>query len=159
VPHRNNVRPYGPPLTDADARELLAKSLLRVCSEHGPTRVGKAIGCDEKTVRNARDEKSTLSLDCAANLLGLDGTALDPFLIHFGRRSVPIGAVCDVDSVSDHRRHSTVLKAALALAEALEDDGIISPAEVRQHRAAIEAARNALDELLDKQDAPKVRAA
>lgn len=50
----------------------------------------------------------------------------------------------------DRARESKVLKAALALSVALEDDGEISPEEVRQNRATIEAARDALDELLGK---------
>lgn len=51
---------------------------------------------------------------------------------------------------ADRTRQSKVLKAALALSIALEDDGEISPEEVRQNRATIENARDALDELLRK---------
>tara|TARA_B100000678_G_C17921319_1_gene387463 strand:- start:115 stop:558 length:444 start_codon:yes stop_codon:yes gene_type:complete len=81
------------PITEEDAREDLRSTLLALCSEHGPTKVGKAIGADEKTVRNARDEKSTLRLDSAVNLLLMDGTALDPLLARFGRRSAAINSV------------------------------------------------------------------
>src|SRR3546814_7925958 len=72
-----------------------------VCSSdlHGPTRVAGSVGCDEKTIRNARDEKSTLRLDFASNLLALDGRALDPILNHYGRRSVPVDATCDTDAL------------------------------------------------------------
>lgn len=146
---RSNVRPFVSALTELDAREILAKPLLSACSSHGPTRVAVAIGgADEKTVRNARDEKSTLRLDYAANLLLIDGTAFDGFLALVGRRSVPHGAVCDTDT--DRARESSVLKAALALSEALADDDEITPAEVRANRATIEAARDALDQLLSK---------
>lgn len=41
-----------------------------------------------------------------------------------------------------------VLKAALAMAQALEDDGEISPKEVRENRATLEDARDAIDGLL-----------
>lgn len=51
---------------------------------------------------------------------------------------------------ADRTRHSKVLRAALALAEALEDDNEISPQEVRANRGTIEDARDALDELLRK---------
>src|SRR3546814_8909093 len=84
---RSNVRPPIVPLTEYDARELLSKPLVDLCAEHGPTRVAGSVGCDEKTIRNARDEKSTLRLDFASNLLALDGRALDPILNHYGRRS------------------------------------------------------------------------
>src|SRR3546814_20629792 len=89
---RSNVRPPIVPLTEYDARELLSKPLVDLCAEHGPTRVAGSVGCDEKTIRNARDEKSTLRLDFASNLLALDGRALDPILNHYGRRSVPVDA-------------------------------------------------------------------
>lgn len=51
---------------------------------------------------------------------------------------------------ADRTRQSKVLKAALALSIALEDDGEISPDEVRANRATIENARDALEELLRK---------
>lgn len=43
---------------------------------------------------------------------------------------------------------SKVLKAALALSVALEDDNQIDAKEVRQNRATLEAAREAIDSLL-----------
>lgn len=145
--HRSNVLPACLPLTELDAREILARPLLKVCSDHGPTRVGKTIGCDEKTVRNARDEKSTLSLDSAANLLLLDGTALDGILEHFGRVSVPVGAEA---AEHDRARESKVLTAALALSVALADDDQIDAEEVRANRLTIENAIGALQGLLAK---------
>lgn len=51
---------------------------------------------------------------------------------------------------ADRTRGSKVLKAALALSVALEDDDLITPVEVRANRATIEAARDALEELLAK---------
>lgn len=59
----------------------------------------------------------------------------------------------DVDRI----RGSKVLKAALALSVALEDDDEITPKEVKQNRAAIEQARDALDELLRKLAPVEVR--
>jgi hypothetical protein len=50
----------------------------------------------------------------------------------------------------DRTRQTKVLKAALALSEALEDDNEIDAQEVKDNRATIEAARDALDELLRK---------
>jgi len=41
--------------TEADTRHALARDLIRICHEVGPQRVGLTIGCDEKTIRNARD--------------------------------------------------------------------------------------------------------
>lgn len=147
--HRSNVRPFVAPLTEFDAREILAKPLLSLCSALGPKRVAAAIGgADEKTVRNARDERSTLRIDYAANLLAIDGTAFDGFLERVGRRSVPLGALCDTDT--DRARERLVLKAALALADALAEGNEISPADVRDNRHTFEAARDAIDQLLAK---------
>lgn len=53
-------------------------------------------------------------------------------------------------SDADRTRHSKVLRAALALSVALEDDDEITAVEVRANRATIEQARDALDELLRK---------
>jgi transcriptional regulator with XRE-family HTH domain len=58
-------------------------------------------------------------------------------------------------SDADRHRHSKVLKAALALSIALEDDDEITPHEVRANRGTIEQARDALDELLRKMPAPR----
>jgi hypothetical protein len=51
---------------------------------------------------------------------------------------------------ADRARGSRVLKAALALSVALEDDDVITPDEVKANRATIEAARDDLDALLRK---------
>jgi hypothetical protein len=128
---RGNVPPPIVPLTELDARELIAKPLLSACSEYGPTRVATAIGCDEKTVRNARDEKSTLRLDLAFNLLALDGSALDGVLSHFQRRSAPFGAVCDTDGAS--------LSLAQLLAPVIEAerDGKTEGHELAPHEALV----------------------
>lgn len=53
-------------------------------------------------------------------------------------------------SDADRARGSKVLKAALALSVALEDDDQITPCEVHANRATLEQARDALDELLRK---------
>lgn len=70
-----------------------------------------------------------------------------------GRFTGPFDRLC-VDSRPepgcDRERGSHVLRAALALSVALEDDNEVTPKEVRANRTTIEAARDALDELLRK---------
>lgn len=58
---------------------------------------------------------------------------------------------------ADRTRQSKVLKAALALSLALEDDGEITPAEVRKERPIIEQAIEALQAQLAKLN-PRVAA-
>jgi hypothetical protein len=88
----NRVRPNSTPLTDADARHLLADGLLRVCHREGPSRVALITGCDEKTIRRARDEESTLGLACTWNLLDADPHALDSVAAAKGMMLVPLVA-------------------------------------------------------------------
>jgi hypothetical protein len=87
---RSNVRPHSRKLTDADARHLLADGLLRTCHQHGPSRVALETGCDEKTIRRARDEESTLGLACTWNLLDIDQHALDALAAAKGVMLVPL---------------------------------------------------------------------
>lgn len=70
-----------------------------------------------------------------------------------GRFTGPLDRLCHDSrptADADRARQSKVLKAALALSIALEDDGEISPDEVRANRATIENARDALEDLLRK---------
>ena len=94
-----SVRPPVGMLTDDDARELLAPALIKVCADLGPKRVGASIDCDEKTVRRARDEMSTLGLATVGNLLTICPLAFEPFLARVGRRSVPADSVCNTDAL------------------------------------------------------------
>jgi hypothetical protein len=87
---RSNVRPPVKRLTDADARHLLADGLLRACHANGPSRVALETGCDEKTIRRARDEESTLGLACTFNLLDVDDHALDALAAAKGVMIVPL---------------------------------------------------------------------
>jgi hypothetical protein len=143
------VPPSVIPLTVEDARELLAPKLRALCSDHGPTRVGFAIGgADDKTVRDARDEKSTLRLDYAANLLLLDGTALDPFLNRVGRRSVPFGSICDTDALP--AMTGAVHKLVVAASPASANGANLSRCELLGAKDDIRSAFDALGALLGK---------
>jgi hypothetical protein len=92
-----HVRPISKKLTDADARHLLAAGLLRACHEQGPSRVALETGCDEKTIRRARDEESTLGLACAFNLLDVDAHALDALIAAKGFAMMPLEIDFDED--------------------------------------------------------------
>lgn len=86
----NQVRPNSKRLTDSDARHLLADGLLRACHKQCPSRVALEVGCDEKTIRRARDEESTLGLAAAVNLLDVDPHALDALFAAKGMMVVPM---------------------------------------------------------------------
>jgi len=59
---------------------------------------------------------------------------------------------------TDRSKGSAVLKAALALSVALEDDDAIDEHEVRTNRGTLENARDAIDALLGKLQPREVRA-
>ena len=124
MPHRSIVRPSGHRLTEEDAREKLSFGLLRLTSAHGPSRVGLEAGCDEKTIRNARDQKSTLRLDLALNLLALDHTALDELLAAMGYKVIPL----HTNAANDLHTAAGLLDGASELVRAYED-GIREPHE------------------------------
>ncbi len=149
----SNVRPPLVPLTEEDAREILAARLLKLCSTLGPTRVGKTIGVDEKTVRNARDEVSTLGLDSAANLLLLDPCAFDGFLARVGRRSVPIDAACDSDALP--ALTGVVHKLAVASVAASPGGAEFTREELVDAEADIRAAYERLSVLLTRIESMK----
>lgn len=79
-----------------------------------------------------------------------------------GRFTGSLDRLCKEHARSQHEPDRTsgskVLKAALALSVALEDDDEISATEVRQNRATIEAAIEALQRQLDKLAPAEVRA-
>jgi len=68
-----------------------------------------------------------------------------------GRFAGGLAALCHDSRPAKHCdrvRQSRVLEAALALSVALQDDGEVSPGEVRDNLPRLEAARDALDELI-----------
>ena len=140
-------------VTEDDARELTREVLVPLCHKLGPTRVGKALGCDEKTVRNARDETSTLRIDLLVNALGLDPLALDGFLKRAGRRSVPIECVGEADGDA----LCNLLKVSHLLSMALSDrqsPGALDDAELMAIPPdALDACASAISAMQTRQSA------
>lgn len=149
MPHRSTVRPSSHRLTEEDARKLLSFGLLRLTTQHGPSRVGLEAGCDEKTVRNARDQKSTLRLDLALNLLALDPTALDELLAGLGFKVCPIHS----EAANDLTTAAGLLDGATELVRSYEDgvrnrdETLRVAAKLRPHLPAAIALVREADEL------------
>lgn len=124
---RNNVRPPVALLTDNDVRELVSPELIKMCAADGPSRVALDIGCEEKTVRRARDKETSLKASTTFNMLARDTTALDPILAHFGGRFAATAEVTvDVAAVP-----CNVAEAVPTLIR-LFADGDASEADIRQ---------------------------
>lgn len=98
-------------------RHALAKGLSRLVLKYGSQAIGRAIDCDERTVRNGRDEITTLKLHTALNLLTVEPNALDDVLAEYGLRVVAIDA-------ADNGRHATSImtQAASEVATATDPD-------------------------------------
>src|SRR3546814_736132 len=123
------VLPAPQRLTESEARRMLALGLQRVVKAHGPSGVALDAWCDEKTIRNARDETTSLKLHTTLNLLALDVTALDELLAAYGFRLAPLYA----DEAHDLRMISGLASVAGALADANADG-------VRDHRETLVVA-------------------
>ena len=85
-------------LTDSEYRTLVAAGVRRASAKNGVARLGLQVGADERTLRNARDGKSSLCGSTLVNLLAADPHALDELLAHFGVKLVPIDASGDSDA-------------------------------------------------------------
>lgn len=146
---RADVRPPVIPLTEQDARHLLAAGLLNPVHNQGPTRIGLTIGCDEKTVRKARDKQTTLRLDLAFNTLLADPAALNALLAHYGYR-----LACDHrNAANDLATAAGVIGAMGELVSRLADgkrcrnDTLAVAALLRPHMPAILAIMREADEI------------
>jgi hypothetical protein len=145
MPQCNNVRPPVKRLTDTDARHLLAEGLIRACHVHGPSRVALEIGCDEKTVRRARDEDSTLGLACHWNLLDVDPSALNEIAAAKGVKLVHL----DAGEGNDRSAASALTRLLLEMSLALED-GKIDDSELSAMRTALESAGQHIDRMRER---------
>lgn len=112
-----SVLPPIDPLTEGDARRLLALSLARPVAAQGPTRFALKVGCNERTIRKAAVGEATLRIDFAFNALLSDPGALDALAMHFRRVLVSIdpGTICDMTAISG------LLRAAAEYVERMRD--------------------------------------
>lgn len=144
--HAQRVLPSILARTEADARRALALDLSRLCHAHGPQRVGLTIGCDEKTIRNARDEGATLKLHNAFNLLCVDLSALDTLAAEWGVQILPLN--------SGGSRDATVKVARIVphLVEAERNDGAFNIGDLIKMEADLRASHRATGALLAQID-------
>ena len=124
-------------ITDAEYRELIAPGVRRASATIGCDRLGLGVGCDGKTLRHARDEKSTLVGATSWNLLTVDPTALNEIAAHFGYQLVPLNATASTRLLADSASLTATIAEALA-------DGII---DHREEQAIADKARPVVAEL------------
>ena len=96
-----NVLGGSPLLSERLWQSLASSAVRKVQLSHDLTDQDTAdhIGCCAATVGNARNMSGQLAGRTLFNLLRVDPMALEGFLQHFGRRSVPVEAKCDTDAL------------------------------------------------------------
>lgn len=145
MPHRNNDERERPVFSASAVVDEVADALSAIRREDGLTFADMAA-----TLGKSEDQAAKYCAGSATMDLVTFARAKREWN---GRFTGGLDRLCaDTRPVSDadRARQNKVLKAALALSIALEDDDEITPAEVRANRATIECARDALDELLRK---------
>ena len=138
------------------ASPLITQSLLEALASDAIRRVqlkasasdqdlADAIGCSAATVGNARNRNGKLSAHTLWNLLSVDPLALEGFLAHFDRRSVPMSAKCDTDVLPSTA--GAVHKLAVVTAEGSPGGKAITDNEALECEPEIDAAMEALASL------------
>lgn len=151
----NHVRPNVQKVTDDDVQKLVSHGMITgECQRLGPSRVAAiAGGMDEKTVRRARDRRTTLGVANTLNLLDADDHVLDALLAAKGKMLVPLftSAASDVIPTAGAAIHrigsnrspgspgGTVETDAELLASEAENDALL--AAVLERRASISQAK------------------
>lgn len=126
------VRPKQSRLTEADYRQLVAAGVRRCSAADGAARFAVEVGCDEKTMRAARDSKSSLSGSTLFNMLLVDPSALDELAAHFGFRLAPLEGSAEDDA----GLNADVAHLNAVVAEAMRDGRIDHVENVRVLNAA-----------------------
>jgi len=139
----------------SDALDTLGEDIARIRQEDGLTweDVGRELG---KCKDRARDYSKALSeMPLSVFLLGCrrwNGRFAGRVLAMIGKRLADLET--SAEHSTDRAKESSILKAALALSVALDDD-LLSDEEIRANRQTLEEASASIDALL-RRIAPKV---
>ncbi len=141
----NQVRPPRARPTDTDVRHYLADGLIRACHVEGPARIALEAGCDEKTIRRARDEESMLGFGPVVRLAAHCPDALATVFASVGLKLVPLEGGEAVGQTTA----SCITKLLLQLSVALED-GRVDDHELAAMRGALDEAGRAIDTMRER---------
>lgn len=135
----HNVLDQVPPMTRNLYRQLVSRSVRSIQLKRGMSDEALAdeMGISEGTIANAGNQNNSLSGELLFNLLRFDPYALEGFLHHFDRRSVPIAAKCDTDALAP-------TAAALHKLAVAQSDGALTDRECLDMETEVEAAIEAL---------------
>lgn len=142
---RNQVCPKVQPPTDREARRIIAEPMLRLSFAAGIDSLARDLGVNEKTVRRARDEETTLNAGTVFALFWRDRGFRETLLSYVNERPVPVNATCDTDVLASTA--GAVHKIALATAENSPGGKAITDCEALECEPEIDAAMEALSAL------------
>lgn len=143
-----HVCPKPQPPTDREVRKLVAEPMLRLSYAGGIDSLARDLGVNEKTVRRARDEESTVSANTVIALFWQDRAFREALLSHVGERPVILSAVCDTDALPTAA--GAVHRLAVVTAESSPSGKSITDDEALECEPEIEAALASLKGLKDR---------
>ncbi|MHB9879118.1 hypothetical protein ACSMXM_05590 [Pacificimonas sp. ICDLI1SI03] len=117
--NETTVVPKAEPLTEEQFHAVMMQGLSRMTRVHGKAKVAQALGVSVRHLGNIAGG-SLPSPDKLFNLLALDQTAHDEIMADYGKRSVPLGAMCSSDPVAAKK---AMLLAKVIEAEKADSDG------------------------------------
>lgn len=90
------------PITETFLKDRIADVICRIQREQGlnDRQLAELVFCKTDTITNARNRDNKLSAHILFNLLLVSPNALEGLLHYFDRRSVPLGAKCDTDTLA-----------------------------------------------------------
>ena len=89
-----NVRTEVRPLTESEYRAAIGKGLRRATVDNNNMgRLAAAADCEDRTLRNARAETTSLAGRSLLNLLAIEPSIMDELLAHFGLRLVATDSI------------------------------------------------------------------
>lgn len=128
--------------TDAEVRRLVAEPMLRLSYADGIDATAVTLGVNEKTVRRARDEESTIAATTLIALFRRDRAFREALLAHVGERPVPLEATCDSDAIVTT---SAAIHSIASARSPLSDGGaVITDRECLAMEAELDAAANSI---------------
>ncbi|MBM3333189.1 hypothetical protein FJY63_00855 [Candidatus Sumerlaeota bacterium] len=143
--------------TDAEVRRMVAEPMLRLSYAGGIDALAVELGVNEKTVRRARDEETTVAATTLIALFRRDREFREAMLAAVGERSVPVNARCDSDALITT---SAAVHSIAAARSPLSKGGVVeTDCELLGMEVDVDAALRSLEAMKDRIVAIKARRA
>lgn len=143
--------------TDAEVRRMVAEPMLRLSYAGGIDALALDLGVNEKTVRRARDEETTVAAPTLVALFRRDRAFREAMLAVIGEKPVSLAAQCDDDAIVTG---SAVIHSIAAARSRTSDGGATeTDSELLAMELDVDAALRSLNSMKDRIIAIKARRA